>query len=80
MSRDEKLLQRAMNNPRGLSFDEFKTLMLRCGWVLDHQTGSHQIWYSSKGYRISVQDTRDGKAKAYQVKQFLIAFEQEQEK
>ena len=70
MSKNEKLLKKAINNPAGLSFSEFETLMLRCGWVLDHQTGSHQIWYSPGGARISVQNKK-GNAKEYQVKQFL---------
>lgn len=76
MSKHEKLLIKAFNNPSGLSFSEFETLMKRCGWVIDHQTGSHQIWYSPKGYRISVQN-KGGKAKGYQVKQFLTCYKEE---
>jgi predicted RNA binding protein YcfA (HicA-like mRNA interferase family) len=70
MSKKIKLLQKALNNPDGLSLEDFCVLMKHHGWVLDHQRGSHQIWYSPKSYRISVQD-RNGKAKGYQVKQFL---------
>jgi len=70
MGKDKKLLGKAEINPSGLSFKEFQTLMSRFGWVLDHQSGSHQIWYSSQGARISVQN-RNGMAKGYQVKQFL---------
>jgi len=76
MSKHDKLLQKARNNHDGLSFKEFQTLMSRCRWVVDHQSGSHQIWYSPKGYRISVQN-RNGKAKGYQVKQFLMRLEEE---
>lgn len=76
MSKQEKLLEKAKNNPEGLSFEDFQTLMTRHGWVLDHQKGSHQIWYSPKSYRISVQN-RNGKAKGYQVKQFLAKLEEE---
>ena len=75
MTKHEKLLQKALNNCDGLSFSEFQTLMGRCGWVMDHQSGSHQIWYSPQGQRISVQD-RNGKAKGYQVKQFLSKLEE----
>lgn len=46
------------------------------GWILDHQRGSHQIWYSPKSFRLSVQD-RNGRAKGYQVKQFLTKLEEE---
>lgn len=76
MSKHEKLLLKAFNKSDSLSFDEFQTLMSRCGWVLDHQTGSHQIWYSPNAYRISVQN-RNGKAKGYQVKQFLTQLAEE---
>ncbi|PHV61598.1 type II toxin-antitoxin system HicA family toxin [Cyanobacterium aponinum UTEX 3221] len=71
MSRKQKLLDKAKNNPKGLSFDEFETLLNLYDWIFDHQTGSHRIWYSSKKARLSIQPTKNGKAKAYQVKQFL---------
>lgn len=70
MTKKEKLLKRALNNSNGLSFTEFCTLMKQNGWLKDHQTGSHQIWYSPRGDRISVQESK-GKAKGYQVRQFL---------
>jgi len=57
-------------------FEDFQTLMKRFKWVLDHQRGSHQIWYSPKSHRISVQNW-NGKAKGYQVKQFLARLEEE---
>ena len=43
MSKKEKLLLKARNNPKGLTFDEFCRLLRDGGWVQDHQTGSHQI-------------------------------------
>ncbi|MGO9416280.1 MAG: type II toxin-antitoxin system HicA family toxin [Syntrophobacteraceae bacterium] len=79
MTRLEKLLAKAGNNPKGLSLSEFRTLLSRCGWVLDHQTGSHQIWYSPGRYRLSVHGGRSGKAKGYQVEQFLARYELERE-
>lgn len=79
MSKKDKLLDKAFNNPEGLSFDEFCTVMKHQGWVLDHQRGSHQIWYSPKAYRLSVQN-RNGQAKSYQVKQFLARLMVEGEK
>jgi len=59
-----------------LSFTDFVALMKQSGWTKDHQKGSHQIWRSKKGYRISVQN-RKGKAKRYQVKQFLSVLDEE---
>ncbi len=75
MTRRDKLLARARNNPRGLSFADLEALLRHAGWSFDHQTGSHQIWYSPAGYRLSIQETRDGKAKGYQVEQFLAQYE-----
>lgn len=77
MSRKDKLLERTKNNPDGLSIDEFRTLMKQRGWILDHQSGSHEIWYSPKSRRLSVQN-RQGKAKGYQVKQFLTLLNEEE--
>lgn len=76
MSKKEKLLLQAINNPQGLSFDDFKTLLSRCGWIDDHQTGSHSIWYSPKRFRLSIQN-KGGMAKGYQVKQFLTQYDEE---
>ncbi|WP_045220325.1 type II toxin-antitoxin system HicA family toxin [Desulfonatronum thioautotrophicum] len=73
MTRHEKLLERAQNSPQDLTFAEFQTLLRQVGWVLDHQKGSHQIWYSPKGKRLPIQRGKSGKAKGYQVKQLLIA-------
>jgi hypothetical protein len=76
MSKHNKLLTKARNHPEGLSFNEFKTLMSRCGWKYDRQAGSHEIWYSPKSFILSIQN-RAGKAKGYQVKQFLAQYERE---
>ncbi len=77
MGKKEKLLDKARNNPNALSFEDFVTLLRHCGWVKDHQRGSHVVWYSPKGYRISIQN-KNGEAKGYQVKQFFKQFDEEQ--
>ena len=76
MTKREKLLARAMNNPKGLSFTEFQTLLHQTGWTCDHQKGSHQIWYSPKRHRLPIQEAGNGKAKGYQVEQFLMHCEE----
>jgi len=78
MRKKETLLLKAQDNPRGLKFNEFRSLLSCCGWIQDHQTGSHQIWYSPEKHRISIQN-RKGQAKAYQVKQFLARYDYENE-
>lgn len=77
MTRRAKLLEKARTKPGSLRFQEFETLMAHCGWSMDRQRGSHRIWKSSKGARLPVQEGRGGKAKAYQVEQFLGLFEEE---
>ena len=80
MTKREKLLARAMSNPKRLSFGEFQTLLRQAGWTFDHQKGSHRIWYSPTGYRLPTQEGRSGKAKGYQVEQFLNQHKVENEK
>lgn len=79
MTKREKRIAKALNNPRGLSFEEFQQLLRGASWIFDHQRGSHQIWYSPTGHRLSIQESRDGKAKGYQVEQFITQFESENE-
>lgn len=76
MSQHKKLFNKAERNPSGLDFSEFYTLMIQCGWIKDRQKGSHQIWYSPKGMRLSIQ-MRNGMAKGYQVQQFLSIVNEE---
>lgn len=71
MGKPNKLLIKARNNAKGLKFEEFRKLLASCGWIQDRQNGSHQIWYSPSKQRISIQN-RNGQAKEYQVKQFLL--------
>ena len=70
MVSQQKLLNKAMQNYKGLRFKEFETLLRQCGWTFDRQRGSHRIWYSPKGELLSIQP-RGKRAKGYQVKQFL---------
>lgn len=36
MTRNAKLIEKARNNPSGLRFQEFETMLKQCGWCLDH--------------------------------------------
>ncbi|MFQ5485095.1 MAG: type II toxin-antitoxin system HicA family toxin [Desulfobacterales bacterium] len=76
MTKREKLLNRAVNNPKDLSFSEFQTLLRQAGWTFDHQKGSHQIWYSPDRRRLPIQEAKNGKAKEYQVEQFLRQYQE----
>jgi predicted RNA binding protein YcfA (HicA-like mRNA interferase family) len=77
LTQREKLLSAARENPAGLRFAEFETLLAQCGWTLKRQRGSHRVWYSPQGARLSVQENEAGKAKPYQVRQFLAVHQRE---
>lgn len=77
MTKRDKLMKKAESNPNGLRFSEFETLMEQQDWVLDRQKGSHRIWKSPQGTPLPVQEGKSGKAKGYQVKQFLSIMEDE---
>ena len=79
MTQKDKLRQNAINHPGGLTFAEFETLLSQAGWRMKRQSGSHRLWCSPAGFRIPVQPGRDGKAKAYQVEQFLRQWADESE-
>ena len=79
MRRKDRLLSKARHNPNSLRFREFETLLSQCGWIFDHQTGSHRIWYSPSRYRLPIQ-SKKGQAKGYQVREFLAQYDQEDRK
>jgi predicted RNA binding protein YcfA (HicA-like mRNA interferase family) len=76
MSRAEKLLEKAQRNPDGISFDDFCTLIEHYGFRFRRKAGSHAIYSNSAGIILNIQPRRDGKAKGYQVRQFLTAIGQ----
>lgn len=77
MTQREKLIEKALNNPYGLSFNEFQTLLKRMSWRCPkNNAGSHRGWISPKGQKLMIQNFK-GKAKGYQVKQFLEILKKE---
>ncbi len=78
MSKKEKLLLRLLsgNSDANFDLDDLVNILLRIGFEERKTGGSHRI-FSLKGIEgiINLQRTKDGKAKAYQVKQvrtFLV--------
>lgn len=66
------LYEEAKANPRGLRFSELRTLCECIGMIRDRVKGSHFIYkLKDPFYLISIQKTKDGKAKPYQVRQLL---------
>ena len=70
----DKLLDKARRSPQNLSYKEFETLLTQHGYSKERQTGSHAMWKRSGLPRLCIQDDK-GKAKKYQVKQFLEAID-----
>ncbi len=76
MSKFEKLLEKAERNPKGLRFSELQKLCEYIGMELKRTTGSHMI-YARKNptFAYTIQETTDGKAQAYQVRDILELIE-----
>jgi hypothetical protein len=71
-SSQNKLLEKARNNPAGLRFKELQRLCEVVGMKLARVKGSHFIYiHENPTFAISLQEMRDGKAKSFQVKQLL---------
>ena len=72
MVNKRKLLERMRNNPRDARFSELVSLIEAHGFVLDRIQGSHRV-YKHPNVRelLNVQPRNDGKAKPYQVREFL---------
>lgn len=80
MAVDERLLERARNNPGGLRFEEAVALAEQLGWVERKvRGGSHHIFHHPRGHVIrnqypqplNLQRLKDGNAKDYQVQQMI---------
>ncbi len=75
MMRQRKLLERVRNNPRDVRFSDLLTLVEAFGFVRigGGSTSHRQYRHPPTGARLNLQPRADGKAKQYQVGQFLTA-------
>jgi len=71
-----KLLQKALAGGKNLRFAELCTLALAFGYRLDRINGSHHIFVHAAADRPLNLQTVGGKAKPYQVRQFLRDIEE----
>lgn len=72
MSKRQKILARLLSGSKNITFLEFISLLDGYGFELDRIRGSHQIYTHPKvSELIAIQPRRDGKAKPYQLRQFL---------
>jgi predicted RNA binding protein YcfA (HicA-like mRNA interferase family) len=66
-----KLLQKALSSPQNVRFSEMVTLVGAFGFRLSRVKGSHHIFVHPQVQElVNLQDV-DGKAKPYQIRQFL---------
>jgi hypothetical protein len=70
MGHYEKLLQRAIEAPGNLRFNDICKLAEMAGFVFDRTAGSQRIYKHPAGMMMNFQDV-NGQAKPYQVKQLL---------
>lgn len=77
MTRTAKLYAHVAANPRAsLSYREFELLVQAFGFRLDRQRGSHRAFEHPDCPRpLILQPRKDGKAKPYQVVEFLDMIE-----
>ncbi len=72
MSNRQKILARLLSGSKNITFLEFISLLDGYGFELDRIRGSHQIYTHPKvSELIAIQPRHDGKAKPYQLRQFL---------
>jgi predicted RNA binding protein YcfA (HicA-like mRNA interferase family) len=66
-----KLLQKAVSAPQNFRFSDMVTLAEAFGFRLSRKSGSHQMFIHPRVTELlNLQDVR-GKAKPYQIRQFL---------
>jgi predicted RNA binding protein YcfA (HicA-like mRNA interferase family) len=77
MSRREKRLEAIRNNPKDVRFDDLCACAASYGFIHDRTAGSHHIYrHEQPPHRmLDLQPGKDGKAKEYQVKDFLAALD-----
>jgi predicted RNA binding protein YcfA (HicA-like mRNA interferase family) len=72
-----KLLDRLLAGSHDISFNEFVALLEGFGFLLDRVRGSHHVFARPDvGEMLSIQPRKDGKAKPYQLRQFLKMVEE----
>ena len=77
MVKRRKLLNKLVAGSKDIRFDEFVALLEGFGFLLDRVRGSHHIFaHPGVAEMLSVQPRKDGKAKPYQLRQFLKMVEE----
>lgn len=75
MVKKQKLLKRILNNPKDIGFDDMVKIVESFGFELGRISGSHHIFSHPELSEIINLQNVGGKAKSYQVKQFIAVIE-----
>jgi predicted RNA binding protein YcfA (HicA-like mRNA interferase family) len=77
MVKKQKLFEKMINSPKNIRFEEFILLLEAFGFVQNRVRGSHHIFVHDDIIEIlSIQSNENGKAKPYQIRQFIRLIEQ----
>lgn len=76
MTKKRKLLEKALSGSKNIQFTEMVTLVEAFGFRLSRVNGSHYIFEHALLPELLNLQNREGKAKPYQVRQFLQLVEQ----
>lgn len=77
MAKWHKLLDKLLAGSYDIRFNEFVGLLERFGFGLARTQGSHHVFvHSDVMEMLSIQPRKDGKAKPYQLRQFLRLVEE----
>lgn len=71
VSKQEKLVQRILNYPKDLRFEELEKVIFACGYLLDHNTGSHAIYVRENYPTLTI--PRKTPVKSYLIQQVILA-------
>ena len=77
MSKKQKLFQRLLSGSKNIHFSDFVALVEAFGFVLRRINGSHHIYkHPDVPDLLTLQPTKDGQTKPYQVNQLLDLIEE----
>lgn len=76
MTKKQKLLEKVLAGSKNIQFNEMVTLVEAFGFRLSRVNGSHHIFEHSDIPELVNLQNYKGKAKPYQVRQFLLLIEQ----
>ena len=77
MVKRSKILQKLLSGSKDIRFDEFVALLEGFGFIMERVRGSHHVFkHPDVPQLLSIQPRKDGKAKPYQLRQFLKQIEE----